>query len=242
MTHNIPLDNMKNIANSKIQINSGPTNTINSNTSSMNKYIRPQSTNIPNSTPNRTTSSIYNLLHATTTTTDTTDQSNNNNNNNTSLQNTETKGSSVPLNIPSQTSNLLQLNIASSVPAPTITTTTNNNNDANSLTHIQGTSNSNIIPPLKNITTNLLNGNTTPNSIQVSTSTPSPSLSYRLTSYENNNIHTDNNPNTTLPSLIHYPSLNMSKTFHNQLPLLNKSHSTLNSTQYNNHNKEENGR
>lgn len=246
MAHNISLDYMKDISSSNIQSSTVHSSSTTSNSASINKNNRAHSTSTPHGTPTRTTSSIYNLLHAPTTTTATTTDVNTNNE--ISLQNSETRGSSVPPSNLSQPSDLPKLRVATASSDPVSTTSTasitppldNNNNhhhNKNIPTNKQEPSDINIIPPLKNITTELLNGTTTTNSITSHTTTSSPSSFFKPINYGHTNINNDTNINTPLPTLIHYSSTDMSKTLHNQLPSLNKSNSTLNPIQYSNLNK-----
>ncbi|KAK5963867.1 Rfx1p PWA37_004202 [Arxiozyma heterogenica] len=231
---------MKDISNSKTQSSTVTTSSTNSTRTPMNKNNTGQSTNTPYSTPTRTTSSIYNLLHATTTpTTDDTTH------NKTSPQNGEPKGPSVSPSDLSKPADFLKLKVdtAPSVPVTSNRTpspsfpNSNNNHNKNMPNNKQESSNINIIPPLKNITTHLLSENPKTKSITIHTSTSSSSSLYKPINYEHNSINNDTKTKTSLPTLIHYSTTNMSKTLHNRLPLLNKSNSTLNPIQYSHLNK-----
>ncbi|KAG0662157.1 hypothetical protein C6P44_002344, partial [Monosporozyma unispora] len=153
---------------------------------------------------NRTTSSIYNLLHSNSSNSSGSnlEESQNNNNNtttttniNTNVPNYESRVSPAPFISPSQSPNSLRYGSTS--------------NGVSQQNH--------LIQSLKPFTT----------------SSSSSSVQQSIASSTNNDTTNNSIPNTSLPSLIHSSPVNMPRTFHNQLPLLNRNPSALNPIQYN---------
>lgn len=147
---------------------------------------------------NRTTSSIYNLLHSNSNSRNGSnlEEIHNNINNNAST-NYEARMSPAPFISPSHSPSSLKYG-----------TVTN------------GLPQTHIMPPIKSIPT-------TNSAFTQQNITTSPTTNDNINNNNNNNI-----PTTSLPSLIHSSPINMSRSFHNPLPLLNGNPSALNSIQY----------